>query len=36
VAGFYEHSDERSGYIKEQDIFDKLTDNRLFKSYSAS
>jgi hypothetical protein len=31
VAGFCEHGNEPSGSIREQDIFDKLSDNQLFK-----
>jgi hypothetical protein len=31
VAGFCEHGDEPSGSIRKQDIFDKLSDNQLFK-----
>jgi hypothetical protein len=31
VVGFCEHSDEPSGSIRKQDIFDKLNDNQLFK-----
>jgi hypothetical protein len=31
VAGFCEHGDEPSGSIRKQDIFDKLSDNKLFK-----
>jgi hypothetical protein len=34
VAGFCEHGDEPSGYIK-KDFFDNLSDNQLFKQYSA-
>jgi hypothetical protein len=30
VAGFCEHGDEPSGFIR-KDIFDKLSDNQLFK-----
>jgi len=31
VASFCEHGDESSGSIRKQDIFDKLSDNQLFK-----
>jgi hypothetical protein len=31
VAGFYEHGYESSGSIRNQDIFDKLSNNQLFK-----
>jgi hypothetical protein len=31
VEGFCEHGDEPSGSIRKQDIFDKLSDNQLFK-----
>jgi hypothetical protein len=31
VAGFCEHGDEPPGYIKNQDFFDKLSYNQLFK-----
>jgi hypothetical protein len=31
VAGFCEHGSEPSGSIRKQDIFDKLSDNKLFK-----
>jgi hypothetical protein len=31
VAGLCEHGNEPSGSIKKQDIFDKLSDNQLFK-----
>jgi hypothetical protein len=31
VAGFCEDGDEPSGSIRKQDIFDKLSDNQLFK-----
>jgi hypothetical protein len=30
VVGFCEHSDEHSGSIRKQDIFEKLSDNQLF------
>jgi hypothetical protein len=32
VAGFCEHGNEPSGSIRKQDIFDKLSDNQLFKN----
>jgi hypothetical protein len=31
VASFCEHGDEPSGSIRNQDIFDKLSDNQIFK-----
>jgi hypothetical protein len=31
VAGFCERGDEPSGFIRKWDIFDKLSDNQLFK-----
>jgi hypothetical protein len=31
VAGFCEHGNEPSGSIRKEDIFDKLSDNQLFK-----
>jgi hypothetical protein len=31
MAGFCEHGDEPSGSIKKAVIFDKLSDNQLFK-----
>jgi hypothetical protein len=31
VVGFCEHAEEPSGSIRKQDIFDKLSDNQLFK-----
>jgi hypothetical protein len=31
VVGFCEHGNEPSGSIRKQDIFDKLSDNQLFK-----
>jgi hypothetical protein len=31
VADFCEHGDEPSGSIRKQDIFDKLSDNEIFK-----
>jgi hypothetical protein len=31
VVGFCEHGDKPSGSIRKQDIFDKLSDNQLFK-----
>jgi hypothetical protein len=31
VVGFYERGDEPSGSITKRDIFDKLSDNQLFK-----
>jgi hypothetical protein len=31
VAGLCEHGNEPSGSMKKQDIFDKLSDNQLFK-----
>jgi hypothetical protein len=31
VAGFCEHGDDPSGSIRKQDIFDKLSDNQIFK-----
>jgi hypothetical protein len=31
VAGFCEHGDEPSGSIRKQDIFDKLSDNQIFR-----
>jgi hypothetical protein len=35
VADFCEHGDEPSGSIRRQDIFDKLSDNQLFKQFHA-
>jgi hypothetical protein len=34
-AGFCEHGDEPSGFIKKAGFFNKLSDNQLFKYYSA-
>jgi hypothetical protein len=31
MAGLCEHGDEPSGSIRKQDIFDKLSENQLFK-----
>jgi hypothetical protein len=31
VAGFCEHGNERSGSIKKVGLFDKLSDNQIFK-----
>jgi hypothetical protein len=31
VAGFCEHGDEPLGSVRKWDIFDKLSDNQLFK-----
>jgi hypothetical protein len=31
VAGFCEHGNEYSGFMREQDFFDKLSENQLFK-----
>jgi hypothetical protein len=31
VAGLCEHGDEPSGSIRKQDIFDRMSDNQLFK-----
>jgi hypothetical protein len=31
VAGLCDHGNEPSGFIRKQDIFDKLSDNQLFK-----
>jgi hypothetical protein len=31
VAGICEHGNQSSGSISEQNIFDKLSDNQLFK-----
>jgi hypothetical protein len=31
VAGLCEHGNELSGSIRKQDLFDKLSDNKLFK-----
>jgi hypothetical protein len=31
VAGLCEHGDEPSGSIRKGDVFDKLSDNQLFK-----
>jgi hypothetical protein len=31
VAGFCEHGDEPSGFVRKRDFFDKLSDNQLFK-----
>jgi hypothetical protein len=31
VAGLCEHGDKPSGSIRKQDIFDRLSDNQLFK-----
>jgi hypothetical protein len=35
VVGFCEHGNEPSGYIKKVGLFDKLSDNQLFKQYPA-
>jgi hypothetical protein len=35
VAGFCEHGDESSGSMKKAGFFYKLSDNQLFKQYSA-
>jgi hypothetical protein len=35
MAGFCEHVNELAGSIRKQDIFDKLSDNQLFKEYPA-
>jgi hypothetical protein len=31
VAGFCEHGDEPSGSVRKRDIFDKMSNNQLFK-----
>jgi hypothetical protein len=31
MVGFCEHGNEPSGSVRKQDIFDKLSDNQLFK-----
>jgi hypothetical protein len=31
VAGLLKHGNEPSGSVRKQDIFDKLSDNQLFK-----
>jgi hypothetical protein len=34
-GGLYEHGNEPSGSIRRRDIFDKLSDNQLFKQFPA-
>jgi hypothetical protein len=31
VAGFCEHGDERSGFVRKRDFFEELSNNQLFK-----